>query len=141
MSDSPKILNNCLYFSVNTLSRIMTKLADEAFATTSLSPSHAFLLMIVNESPGITPNELAKKLQIAPSTVTRFVDVLEKKGMIFRESDGKSSKIINTEKGKNLQPLIKSSWNKLYDLYSEKLGERLSGVLNDLINEASHKLE
>ncbi|OGU35663.1 MAG: MarR family transcriptional regulator [Ignavibacteria bacterium GWB2_35_6b] len=141
MGDSTKILNNCLYFSVNTLSRVMTKLAEEAFAQTGLSPSHAFLLMSVNENPGISPNELAKKLQIAPSTVTRFVDVLEKKGLVFRESDGKSSKIINTEKGKNLQPLIKSSWNKLHDLYSEKLGERLSGVLNDLINEASHKLD
>ena len=141
MGNSNEILNNCLYFSANTLSRIMTRLADEAFAPTGLSPSHAFLMMIVNENPGIGPNELSKKLQIAPSTVTRFVDVLEKKGMIYRESKGKISKIFNTEKGSNLQETIKSCWGKLYDSYSEQLGERLSGVLNDLINEASRKLE
>lgn len=141
MSNSSEILNNCLYFSANSLSRIMTRLADEAFKPTGLSPSHAFLMMIVNENPGIGPNELSKKLQIAPSTVTRFVDVLEKKGMIYRESEGKVSKIFNTEKGKNLQETIKSCWGKLYDSYTGQLGERLSGVLNDLINEASRKLE
>lgn len=141
MSNSAEILNNCLYFSANTLSRIMTRLADDAFHPTGLSPSHAFFMMIVNENPGISPNELSKKLQIAPSTVTRFADVLEKKGMIYRETEGKSSKIMNTDKGKDLQELIKSCWNNLYDLYSEQLGERMSGVLNDLINEAAKKLE
>lgn len=140
MGDSNQILNNCLYFSANSLSRIMTRLADEAFGPTGLSPSHAFLLMIINENPGIGPNELSKKLQIAPSTVTRFADVLEKKGMIYRESEGKVSKIFNTEKGKNLQENIKSCWGNLYNLYSEKLGDRLSGVLNDLINESARKL-
>ena len=136
MGDSNQILNNCLYFSVNSLSRIMNRLADEAFAPTGLSPSHALLMMTINENPGISPNELSKRLQIAPSTVTRFVDVLEKKGMVGREFEGKSSKVFNTEKGKNTQETIKTCWSNLYNNYSEKLTSRLSGVLNDLINES-----
>lgn len=135
------MLDKCLYFSVNSLSRIMGRLADESFGPTALSPSHAILLTTINENPGIGPNELSKKLQIAPSTVTRFVDVLEKRGLIYREIEGKLSKIYNTEKGINLQPVIKSCWDSLYESYTEKLGERLSGVLNDLVKESSKKLE
>ena len=141
MSESSQILDNCLYFSTNSLSRKMTHFADEAFKPAGLSPSHAFSMLIINENPGIGPNELSKKLQIAPSTVTRFVDVLEKKGLVFRETEGKTSKIYNTEKGQNLDIIIKTCWQNLYEQYSEILGGRLSGVLNDLIKEAVRKID
>ena len=48
----------CLYYSANALSRIMTKMADEEFASAGLSSSYAFLLMTVNHKPGIQPKEI-----------------------------------------------------------------------------------
>lgn len=49
-----------------------------------MSPSHAFLVIRVNEQPGLTQKELADLLKLAPSTVTRFLDDLERKGYIVR---------------------------------------------------------
>ena len=67
----------CLYYSVNALSRVMTKIADEEFGVTGLSSSYAFLLMTVNEKPGIQPKEISQHMQLTPSTVTRLVEKME----------------------------------------------------------------
>ena len=61
-----KYLHNCLYFTANSLARQISRLADEEFRLTGLSPSHAFLLMLVNEKPGITQKELGLALNLAP---------------------------------------------------------------------------
>ena len=64
---------NCLYYSANALSRLMTRMADEEFALAGVSSSYAFLLMTVNGQPGIQPKEISQKRQLTPSTVTRFL--------------------------------------------------------------------
>jgi MarR family transcriptional regulator, organic hydroperoxide resistance regulator len=140
MGSSEKVLNNCLYFSSSKLARSITKLADEEFKRTGLSPSHAFVLTIVNEKHGIAPTEIAVRLQIAPSTVTRFIEQLEKRGLIERVSVGKAVKISSTNKGKKLQEVIDSSWGNLKNRYTEILGEKYAGVLTQLINDANTKL-
>ena len=76
MTKSKSILHNCLYFTANSLSRVITRMADDEFRRTGLSPSHAFLMMLVNDNPGIGQKELCEQLHLAPSTVTRFIDAL-----------------------------------------------------------------
>jgi DNA-binding MarR family transcriptional regulator len=140
MGNTEKILKDCLYFSSSTLARSITKLADEEFKQTGLSPSHAFTLMIINEQPGIAPTEIAFRLQIAPSTVTRFIDQLEKRGLTERLSKGKAVRITATGKGKELQKVIDSSWGSLKKRYTEILGEKYTEVLTQLVNDANGKL-
>ena len=72
----------CLYYSANALSRMMTKMADEAFAKTGLAPSYAFMLMSINHKPGIHPKELSEHMQLTPSTVTRLLEKLEAKNLL-----------------------------------------------------------
>ncbi|HAS88823.1 MAG TPA: MarR family transcriptional regulator [Desulfovibrio sp.] len=144
MSDQPKIseyLGNCLYFTVNTLSRAVSRLADEAFAEAGISPSHAFLMMLVNENPGIIQKELTTALHLAPSTVTRFVDSLQKKGFVERRTDGKLARVYPTEDGVALQEPIAAGWKKLYHRYSEILGEEEGKFLTAAVFEAGRKLE
>ncbi|MEE8416834.1 MAG: MarR family transcriptional regulator [Desulfobacterales bacterium] len=74
MTECKSILHNCLYFTSNSLSRVITRMAEEEFRRTGLSPSHAFLMMLVNDNPGIGQKELCEQLHLAPSTVTRFID-------------------------------------------------------------------
>ena len=74
------LLHSCLYFTANALAREVTRLADDSFAETGLSPSHAFLVMVAANSPGIGPSELGDGLHLAPSTITRFIEALEHRG-------------------------------------------------------------
>lgn len=133
--------NNCLYFTVSKLSRAITKMAEESFQKTGLSPTHAFLMMLVIEKPGISQSELAEALHLKPSTITRFVDKLVDKGLIERKTEGKRSFNFPTENGEAILKDINDGWKILFRSYSEILGEEEGKELNKLINEAGNKLE
>lgn len=134
-------LSNCLYFTANALARKVGRMADEAFAGTGLSPSHAFLMMLVNEQPGITQKELTQALHLAPSTVTRFVDSLQRKGFVVREVEGKLSKVSPTDAGLALKDPIAAAWKRLYHHYSDILGEEEGKRLTAVVHQANCELE
>ena len=93
---------HCLYYSANALARVLTKLAEDEFASTGLAPSYAFLLMTVNDEPGIQPKEISEHMQLTPSTVTRLIEKMEHKGLLERKSLGKFTRVYPTEKSKAL---------------------------------------
>ena len=123
MSDIKSKYCNCLYYSANALSRIMTKMADEAFAATGLTSSYAFLLMIVNEKPGIQPGEISCQMQLKPSTVTRLIEKMEYRGYLKREHAGRCTKVYPTIASTKLNPKIKKAWSDLYRQYADILGK------------------
>ncbi len=134
-------LDNCLYFTVNKLSRVLTKMAEDSFKKTGLSPTHAFLMMLVNEKPGLTQTEVAESLHMMPSTITRFVDKLVVKGLIERKVNGKNSLIFLTDAGEEIQDEIKRAWKDLFDRYAAILGVEAAKSLTKLTNESSLLLE
>lgn len=134
-------LVNCLYFTANALHRVIGRMADDAFAPVGLSPSHAFLMMLVNEQPGLSQKELTAALHLAPSTVTRFVDSLQRKGYLTRATEGKLSRVSPTDKGLALRTPIAKAWKELYRSYSEILGEDAGKELTATIARANRQLE
>ncbi len=141
MDKEKSLLRHCLYFTANALSRVIARMAEEEFKITGLSPSHAFLMMIVNDHPGIGQKELGEQLHLAPSTVTRFIDSLVYRGYLIRKSKGKVSKIHSTNKGKQLKKPIDAAWKSLYHRYSKILGMKEGDQLTQLIDDAGRKLE
>lgn len=141
MKPTQHLLHNCLYFTANSLSRVISRMADEEFMPAGLSPSHAFLLMVVFDTPGITQRELAGQLQLAPSTITRFIDNLAYRGLLLREIDGKNSRITCTLAGYNLQPQLQAAWKNLYNRYSRVLGIDKGHSLTSLLDETSKNLQ
>ena len=130
----------CLFYSSNALSRLMTKMADEEFASTGLSSSYAFLLMSVHDKPGIQPKELSEQMQLTPSTVTRLIEKMEHRGLLSRESVGRCTEVYPTHESKKLNTKIKKAWTNLYTRYSEIIGVKASEDLNAKINIAMDKL-
>lgn len=134
-------LHHCLYFTAGSLARAVSRLADAAFAGTGLSPSHAFLLMLANHQPGITQKELCHALDLAPSTVTRFVDSLARQGLVSRQAQGKLSQVWPTAAGQALAEPIAQAWKRLYVRYSELLGEEEGRELTTRLDQAAERLD
>ena len=140
MPKNKSILHNCLYFTANSLARVISRMAEEEFRQTGLSPSHAFLMMLVNDHPGIGQKELSEQLHLAPSTVTRFIDALVHKGYLTRRSDGKASKVSATREGEKLRQSIDEAWQRLHERYAKVLGLKKGDRLTAMIDDAGSKL-
>lgn len=120
---------------------MMTKIADEEFKSTGISTSYAFVLMTVNEKPGIQPMEISQQMMLTPSTVTRLVDKLESKKYLRREYEGKQVKVFPTEKSLVIDKKLRDSWLNLFKKYSDILGENVGIDLTTDISKAVEKLE
>jgi len=141
MEKAPSTYCGCLTYSVNALSRLMTKIADEEFSSVGLSSSHAFLIMSVNKKPGVNPKELAEELQLTPSTVTRLIEKLEFKGFIERQQCGRCTEVFPTPAGMKLNNEVKEAWSRLAKRINEVLGKEDNAQLTSAIGNAIQKLE
>jgi DNA-binding MarR family transcriptional regulator len=113
----------CIYFHLTSAARNLDQLAGEAFAACGLSPSLAFLLLYLSETRGDNINNCAAFLHLAPSTLSRYADRLETKGLITKKNDGRIVTLVPTAEGMSLIPDIKKQWDKLYAKMVDRLGQ------------------
>lgn len=130
----------CLYFSSNALARKIEKLANDSWKKVGLSPSHAYLLMLAIEEPGIQPTALVNQLLLKPSTITRLIEKLEEKKLVVRTTEGKLTNVYPTPKAKAMLPELKECLNHFYQHYSSMLGKEESARLVQSINRLVDKL-
>lgn len=116
-------------------------MADESFASTGLSSSYAFLLMTVNDKPGIQPKEISEQMMLTPSTVTRLIERMEYRGLLERKHVGRTTEVYPTQLSLDLDPKIKEAWMNLFHTYSKILGEEEGKLLTSSIFEALQQLE
>ncbi|GAC1569046.1 MAG: hypothetical protein NVS3B8_16420 [Chitinophagaceae bacterium] len=112
-----------MYFASNALARKTEKLAIEAWKKADLSPSHAYLLMIVLEDPGVQPGALSLELHLAPSTITRLIEKLEEKKLVVRTTEGKTTRAYPTLKSKEMKPLLQQCVEDFYKSCSTLVGK------------------
>jgi len=140
MESNENFLESCLFFNTNALSRYLLKIAEKEFKHLNLSPAHASLLLLVYDTPGISPKDLSRHLHLTPSTITRFVDALEKKKMVKRTTKGKSAFISPSKKGLELKRPIAIAYKNLYLKYTKILGSNTANQLSFAIFKANKKL-
>ena len=131
---------DCLFFSTNALARKVEKLALQSWKPSGLSPSHAYLLMLVIEDAGVQPGCLAQQLQLTPSTITRLIEKLEQQKLVCRNYDGKITNVFATPKGKTLLPVLKQCTAHFSSSYSAILGKEESLKMIKSMNKVSDKL-
>jgi len=140
MEPKENFLESCLFFNTNALSRYLLRLAEKEFKHLKISPAHASLLLLVYDTPGISPKQLSCNLHLTPSTITRFVDVLEKKGLVIRKTKGKSAYISPSKKGLELKRAVAIAYKKLYLKYTQVLGSNTTHQLSFTILNAHQKI-
>ena len=129
MKTSESKFCGCLYFTTNALARKVEKLAGESWKKIGLAPSHAYLLKLVLEEPGMQAGQLAEQLQLTPSTITRLIEKLEEKKLVTRITEGKTTNVFPTQKAKELKPQMKQCLYEFNGKYSKILGKEESRQL------------
>jgi len=119
------MFEKCLYFTATKFTRLISSLWEEAYRPISLSPSHAYLMMLVLEKPGDTPKKLSEKMDLKLSTVSRLIDGLFVKGLIIRKKtniDKRECSVYPTERGVSLKNDLEKITNKLHKKIRKTLG-------------------
>lgn len=131
---------SCLYFTANAVARELTRVAEEAFAPLGLCPSAALLLVETAREPGLLPSKAAQRLHLAPSSVTRFADGLVRRGLITRESKGRTVRLTATGAGLELLPRIGACQSTLAAHLETRVGQTQAGQLAQGLALAAQRL-
>jgi DNA-binding MarR family transcriptional regulator len=138
------MFDRCLYFNVNALTRLINKKWATAFAEFDLSPAHAYLLRMVLAKPGITQKELANELKLEKSTITRFIDSLQKKQLLLRKTnpiDNREQNIHPSKKAKKLQTALESMGDNLYQELLSTIGKEQLTSLVSLLQDSARNMK
>ena len=133
--------DGCLYFAANSLARHLNELAEEAFKFTSITPAYAFVMLEILQEPGLSQSELANRMNLKASTMTRFMDKLIAKGLVERVQEGRSSSVYPTREGQDFKVIIEQALKILHDSYCDILGEDVAKTITDHIQDINRQLE
>jgi MarR family transcriptional regulator, organic hydroperoxide resistance regulator len=140
MKASDSRYGRCIYFSSNALARKTEKLATAVWKKVDLSPSHAYLLMIVLADPGVQPGALSAELHLTPSTITRLLEKLEDKKLVIRNTEGKATNVYPTAKSKEMKTLLQECADEFQKNCIALFGKDESGRFVNSMNKISDKL-
>lgn len=122
-----------LYLAAASFSRALTRIAEEEFAPSALSPSYAFLLLAIEEQAGSQPSLLAQEMDLAASTVTRLLDKLETRGLIRRKTTGKASQVFLTPAARKLLPGVHKCKAALAKRVQSLLGRNAAELTEQMV--------
>lgn len=129
---------------INVISRCGSMYRNERLKESDLGPSHHTYLFTICRTPGISQEQLAKKIYINKSNVTRTLTVLEKNGYIERrpsETDKRVTLVYPTQKAQDTLPLLREimhDWNTMIaeDFTEEEL-EQFRSMLARIADRAT----
>jgi DNA-binding MarR family transcriptional regulator len=122
-----------MHSAINKLNREISRHFDSYFSEFNLATSYVELLMIVHQKETVTQKEIAETLDLAPSTITRFINKLVKRGFIEKKRSGKTM-MVSLRKGKmeevtDLGKIYKRAESDLQKILGEKYTETTSKLI------------
>lgn len=113
-----------MHLASNSFSREISRHFDSYFDEYDLATSYVELLLILYEKDELSQNDLADEMKLAPSTITRFVNKLVKKGLVQKKKVGRTAVITLSKKGGDQLPALKKRFddavNDLKAILSDK---------------------
>lgn len=126
----------CTNLKVRQLTRIATRHYDRYIGETGLkNTQYALLSHVVGLGP-IRPSDLAKRMQMDASTLTRNMHPLVANGWIkiVAGSDARSRLVEATEAGRAKRAEGQRAWKKAQQALNERLGMQRVAALHDLLD-------
>lgn len=133
---------------INTISRCAVAYRNDVLKDKTLTPLYHSYVIIVSKNPGISQEELANKLCINKSNVTRGLSNLEEQGYVERKVDTKDKRVLKvypTDKMLDALPKVKAAlrdWNKYLtdDIDKEEI-EIFQSVLERITQKAKDYMD
>ncbi len=112
----------------------------EQWAGLGLTMTQVRVLYTLQVEDGLAAGELAERLNVRPSTVTRIVDRLVRNKLVARDVDDSDRRLVRhrlTKKGagvfRELQSMGRERLTRVFDRLDDKQVERVVEALRDLI--------
>ena|SRR5262245_17328597 len=131
----PANLERDYLFLLYDVARLMRTRADQvARRTMGMTRAQWIILFRLDQTPGLSQNELAGLLEVEPITVGRLIDKLEARELVKRCSDPKDRRIWRLALTAKAAPVIKQIEqyrNELRDLLVAGIDRRTLEALTD----------
>lgn len=117
----------------NSISREITGFYDAYFKEDKLATSYVELLLLIEDYDKISQKAIAQKMNLAPSTITRFINKLIKKRLVSKMMDGRISYVELSETGKKEVPKLRKKYEQAEEDLKELLGSRYVDTTKQLL--------
>lgn len=113
-----------MHSEANTFSRSVSKHFDDYFKDYGLATSYVEVLIFIKNEGPVLQKEIAVHLNLDPSTITRFLNKLQKGGWVVKKKvDGRKKIALNSDRVEEVTTL-QELYREAEDELSEILGEK-----------------
>ena len=96
-----------MHSAANHFSREISRFFDAYFEDHQLATSYIQLLRLIDEHGSVTQKDIAEQMNLAPSTITRFIGKLDKLNLVQKSRSGKEMTVqINESEQSGVNHLI-----------------------------------
>lgn len=130
--------------SIGTISRCATLYRDEFLADTGLNGYQAPYVPEICAAPGITQDQLAQRLHVNRSSVTRQLALLEEGGFIQRrrsEADRRAIEVYPTEKMQAALPVVRGTFRRWREALTADLTQAELDTLEELLERLADRAQ
>jgi DNA-binding MarR family transcriptional regulator len=118
---------------LNSFSREVSRFFDDYFKEYQLATPYVELILLVYQNEKISQKKLGEEMNLAPSTITRFVDKLVKRGLFKKSKNGRLARISLSADGKKLVPYLSKGYEEALADLQKKLGEKYVHTTGQLL--------
>lgn len=135
------MFDRCIYFNLSSLTRKITRIWQEEFSPLGLSPSHGYLLAAMAANPAASQKELSATMELDASTITRFIDALDRKKLIEKTSTGKGARFKLTPLGLKTSKRVGRLMEDLFGQMQNTFGKKDFKSFVDRLHQARQNLD
>ncbi len=142
MHRTPPPIQGCTHFKLRQLVRGVARLYDAELGQVGLKGTQFSLLAQVSGLAGVQPVELARRMGLDASTLSRNLRPLLAAGWLRLEAgdDARSRRVVITDEGRAKFREARVHWRRAQDALIERLGEDRVRALHGLIDDGLDRL-
>lgn len=129
---------------IGMIARALDSISNIEFKEIQLTKGQYLYLVRICEEPGIIQEKLAELIKVDRTTAARAIQKLEQNGFIEKQADATNKKIkrlVPTEKGMNLYPVIIREHEHSTRVALEGISEKEADRLLQLLERVRHNIE